>query len=213
MTTVADVEFFFDPVCPLAWITSRWLEEVRRQRPFAVEWRFISLRIVNEKRDYDREFPPRYDEFHTMGLRLLRVAAALRDVEGPDVVGPYYAAVSGAIHVDRRRDEFLEPTAVRDVLGALGHDTKYADAAFDDAWDAVVRADGEVALGRTGSEVGTPIITFGPPDGPSLFGPVISRVPRGAEALALWDAVEGLARFNGFAEIKRAIRERPVAER
>lgn len=210
---MSDVEFFFDPVCPWAWITSRWIEEVRRQRPLDVEWRFIGLRLINETRDYDREFPPRYDEFHTMGLRLLRVAAALRDVEGPDVVGPYYSAVGGAIHVDRRRDDFLEPEAVLEVLAALGHNPKYAEAALDTAWDEVVRADGDEALSRTGKQLGTPIITFGPPDGPSFFGPVISRVPRGVEAVELWETMEGLARFPGFAEIKRAIREKPLVER
>ncbi len=210
---MTDIEFFFDPVCPLAWITSRWLEEVRRQRPIDVEWRFISLRILNEKRDYDKEFPPRYDEFHTMGLRLLRVAAALRDTEGPDVVGPYYAAVSGAIHVDRRRDDFLEPGGVAGVLAELGHKPGYADARLDTSWDQVVRAEGDVGLSRTGGNLGTPFITFGPPDGPSLFGPVIGRVPRGAEALELWDAVEVLARFGGFYEIKRSIREKLVQER
>ena len=210
---MADIEFFFDPVCPWAWITSRWVEEVRRQRPLEVDWRFIALRIVNEKRNYERDFPPRYDDFHTMGLRLLRVAAALRDAEGPEVIGPYYEAVGGGIHVDRRRDEFLEADAVIAVLKGLGHDRKYADARLDDSWDAIVRADGDEGLGRTGGHVGTPIITFGAPDGPSFFGPVISRVPRGAEAVELWATVEALAKFPGFSELKRAIREKPVIER
>ncbi|GAC1309058.1 MAG: DsbA family protein [Acidimicrobiales bacterium] len=210
---MADVEFFFDPICPWAWITSRWVEEVQRQQPVDVEWRFIGLRILNEHRDYDRDFPDRYLEFHTMGLRLLRVAAALRAEKGPEVVGPYYDAVGAGIHVDRRREEFVDGSAVPGVLKELGHQESFADAAYDTDWDRVVRADGDEALRRTGKDVGTPILTFGAPDGPSFFGPVISRVPRGQEAVDLWNSVQTLARFPGFAELKRALREPPQLER
>ncbi len=210
---MADVEFFFDPVCPWAWVTSRWVHEVQRQRRVDVDWRFIGLRIVNEQRDYDVEFPPGYLDLHTMGLRLLRVAAALREAHGPEAVGPYYSAVGGAIHVERRRDDFLDPQAVVPVLTELGYDPALGAAALDTDWDDVVRADGDAALARTGRDVGTPVITFGPPAGPSFFGPVISRVPRGAEALELWDSIERLAAFEGFAELKRAIREKPIIER
>jgi len=210
---MADVEFFFDPICPWAWITSRWVEEVCRQRPIDVSWRFIALRIINERRDYDREFPDRYLDFHTMGLRTLRVAAALRDAKGPQVVGPYYSAVGGAIHVDRRREELVDLSALPGVLTDLGHDAAFAEAAMEPSWDDIIRADGDDALARTGRDVGTPILTFAPPDGPSFFGPVISRVPRGAEAVELWDSVERLARFPGFAELKRSVRERPQPER
>jgi hypothetical protein len=204
---MADVEFFFDPVCPWAWITSRWVEEVRRARPLEVDWRFIGLRIINEHRDYDRAFPPSHLEVHTLGLRLLRVAAALRATEGPGAVGPYYTAVGGIRHVD---GGVPDPAA---VLAALGHDPALAEAAGETSWDDVIRADGEAALARTGRDVGTPVITIDPPDGPSFFGPVISRVPRGAAAVELWESVERLARFPGFAELKRAVRERPEPER
>ena len=204
---MADVEFFFDPICPWAWITSRWVEEVRRARPLEVDWRFIGLRIINEHRDYDRAFPPNYLELHTLGLRLLRVAAALRATVGPEAVGPYYTVVGGIRHVD---GGVPDPVA---VLAELGHDPALADAAGDTSWDDVIRADGDVALARTGRDVGTPIITIDPPDGPSFFGPVISRVPRGPAAVELWESVERLARFPGFAELKRAVRERPEPER
>jgi len=201
------VEFFFDPVCPWAWITSRWVEEVRRQRPLDVTWRFIGLRIINEHRDYDHDFPSFYLDLHTTGLRLLRVAAALREAAGPDAIGPYYSAVGGILHVDRGQ---VDPEA---VLSALGHDPALAAAASETSWDDIVRADGDDALARTGRDVGTPIITIDPPDGLSFFGPVISRVPRGPDAVELWESVERLARFPGFAELKRAVRERPEPER
>ncbi len=210
---MADVEFFFDPVCPWAWITSRWVEEVRRHRPIEVEWRFIALRMLNEHRDYDREFPEGYLDIHTLGLRLLRVAAAVRDAAGAPAVGPYYTEVGGLIHVDRRRPEMGSQEAVEAVLERLGLDPGLAAAGWDTSWDEPVRADTECALERTGRDVGTPIITWGPPDGPSFFGPVISRVPRGSEALELWDCVKQLASFPGMAELKRAIRERPIVER
>ena len=210
---MADVEFFFDPVCPWAWITSRWVEEVRSQRGLDIDWRFIGLRIINEHRDYDTEFA-RYLDGHTIGLRLLRVAAAIRAKVGRDAVGPFYAEVGGVIHVDRRRDDFLDPVeAVTPVLKSIGVDASLADAALEPAFDAQIRADGEEALARTGGNVGTPVITIGPPAGPSFFGPVISRIPRGGEAVELWESVERLARFPGFAELKRSIRERPVLER
>jgi 2-hydroxychromene-2-carboxylate isomerase len=200
---MARVEFFVDPICPWAWITSRWIEEVRRQRPLEVEWRFIGLRIINEHRDYDRDFPPNYLDLHTRGLRLLRVAAALRAEAGADAVGPFYAAVGGILHVDQG---VPDPAT---VLAGLGHDPSLAAAAEDTSWDDVVRADGDEALARTGRGVGTPIITIDPPDGPSIFGPVISTVPRGAAAVDLWESVERLVCFPGFAELKRAVRERP----
>jgi protein-disulfide isomerase-like protein with CxxC motif len=201
---MADVEFFFDPVCPWAWITSRWVEEVRRQRSLDVRWRFIGLRIINEHRDYDRDFRPGHLEIHTLGLRLLRVAAALPESS----VGDFYTAVGAAIHVDGNR-----AFAIDAVLTELGHDPALATKADDTSMDDVIRASGDEALARTGRDVGTPIITIAPPDGPSFFGPVISRVPRGAEALALWDSLVMLGRFPGFAELKRSLRETPVLER
>jgi 2-hydroxychromene-2-carboxylate isomerase len=206
---MADVEFFFDPLCPWAWITSRWVVEVQRQRQVDVDWRFIALRFVNE----ERELPAQYVAGQEMGLRLLRVAAAVRDAAGPAAVGAYYSEVGAGIHVEGNRESFMDGSAVAPALEAIGVDSALAAAAQDEGWDKAVRADTEDALGRVGRDVGTPIITFGAPDGPSFFGPVISRVPRGAEAVELWDSVERLARFPGFAELKRSLRERPQVER
>jgi len=209
---VADAEFFFDPVCPWAWLTSRWVTEVAEQRHYEIEWRSICLRMVNEQRDYEREFPQGYTRGHTIGQELLRVAAALGEAEGPAAVGRYYTAIGTALHRDRRRDELQPEGSVPGFLASLDLDLPagMADAAHDDRWDDLLRASTDEALARTGKDVGTPIITFAPPDGPSFFGPVISRIPRGREAVELWDAVERVARFPGFAELKRSIRERPV---
>jgi 2-hydroxychromene-2-carboxylate isomerase len=208
---MADVDFFWDPVCPWAWLTSRWVLEVARQRELDVDWRFIALRIVNEERDYEKAFRPGYERGHMRGLELLRVAAAAREAHGPSALAELYTAFGTAIHVEGRAEDFDDPSgaAVADALKQAGLPVELAAAATDASWDAAVRADTEVALARAGKDVGTPIITFGPPDGPSFFGPVISRVPLAEEATRLWDAVELIARQPGFAELKRSLRERP----
>ncbi len=208
-----DIEFFWDPVCPFAWITSRWVVEVAAQSDFRVDWRFISLRLVNKHKDYATEFPPEYEFGHTAGLRMLRVAAAIRDELGREPLGALVTAY-GESYWDRpkgsgMRDRLSTHDHVVEVLEAAGLPTRFAASLDDTAWDELLDAESELALSRTGRDVGTPIITFRPPDGVSFFGPVISRVPDPDEALPLWDAVTTLANFPGFAEMKRSLRERP----
>jgi len=205
---MADAEFFFDPVCPWAWITSRWVTEVAEQRHLDVDWRFICLRFVNEHRDYEKEFRPGYEDGHNLGKRLLRAAAAQKERD-PGRVAAIYTLFGSRLHVEGRRSDLMDPDGLRTTLTEEGFDDDLADAAYDEKWDEPVRADTEDALGRVGRDVGTPIITFGSPDGPSFFGPVISRIPRGQEAVDLWEAVERIARFPGFSELKRSLRERP----
>ncbi len=208
-----DIEFFWDPVCPFAWITSRWVEKVAAQREFAVDWRFISLRLLNKDKDYATEFPPEYEFGHTAGLRMLRVAAAIRDELGRDALGPLVTA-SGESYWDRpkgsgMRTRLSTPEHAVEVLEAAGLPTRFAESLDDTSWDELLDAESELALSRTGRDVGTPIVTFQPPDGLSFFGPVISRVPSDDEAVELWDAVTTLAKFPGFAELKRSMREVP----
>lgn len=207
-----DVEFFFDPVCPFAWITSRWVVEVAAQRDLDVRWRFISLRILNEAKDYATDFPAGYVAGHTSGLKLLRVAAAARDAEGDGRVAELYTQFGGDYHVRRRTRELVDhwEAGFPEYLRSVGLGDDLVAAANDERWDEVIRAETEEALSRTGRDVGTPIITFvrdGVPS--SFFGPVISQVPRGEEAVRLWDAVWEVANFPGFAELKRSLRERP----
>lgn len=208
-----DIEFFWDPVCPFAWITSRWVMKVAAQTGYRVDWRFISLRLVNKHKDYDTDFPPEYEFGHTAGLRMLRVAAAVRDQLGREPLGELVTAY-GHSYWDlpkgsgmRRRLSTTDH--VTDVLTAAQLPARFADALDDTSWDELLDAESELALSRTGRDVGTPIITFHPPDGVSFFGPVISRVPSDDEAVPLWDAVTRLATFPGFAEIKRSLREIP----
>ncbi|MEP7024270.1 MAG: DsbA family protein [Actinomycetota bacterium] len=211
----ADIHFYFDPVCPFAWITSKWVRMVQAQRDYTVDWRFISLRIINAAVDYDSHFPPGYDAGHTAGLRLLRVAAQTRRDHGGEAVGQLYAALGAAIFDTaggpgaagdghRGTRVFVEP-----VLAAAGLPAGLAGALEDASFDPEIQQESDEALALTGKDVGTPIIWFQPPEGVAFFGPVISRTPSEAEAVPLWDNVVGLASFPGFAELKRSLRERP----
>jgi 2-hydroxychromene-2-carboxylate isomerase len=206
---MADVEFFWDPVCPWAWITSQWVREVQKQRDLDVDWRFICLRLLNEgKIDYASN--ERYEKGHGLGLRLLRVANATREAGHRDRLGELYERFGTRIHVDRERDDLFEEAGVAAILTEMGLDPALAAAADDASHDATLEAEKEEALSRTGPDVGTPIITFRAGEGgPSFFGPVISRIPRGDDAVRLWDAVTQLAEWPGFAELKRSVRERP----
>jgi hypothetical protein len=211
----ADIHFYFDPVCPFAWMTSKWVRIVQAQRDYTVDWRFISLRMVNSSVDYDRQFPRGYEAGHTAGLRLLRVAARTRAEHGRAAVGRLYEAI-GARVFDTAADSeqaddgyrgtrvFAEP-----ILAGAGLPAELADALDDTSYDAEIQCETDEALALTGKDVGTPIIQFQPPGGVAFFGPVISRLPSEAEAVPLWDNVVGLAGFPGFAELKRSLRERP----
>jgi 2-hydroxychromene-2-carboxylate isomerase len=213
----ADLHFYFDPICPFCWLTSKWVRMVGERRGLTVDWRFISLRLVNAAVDYDAQFPPEYEAGHTAGLRLLRVAARTRSEHGPEAVDALYAelgrrifdtppAEGGVVEPEEVRGT---PAFVEPVLAAVGLPTELARALDDASWDAQIQAETDEALALTGKDVGTPILHFGPPDGVAFFGPVISRLPDEESALELWDHVIGLASFPGFAELKRSLRELP----
>jgi 2-hydroxychromene-2-carboxylate isomerase len=217
---VADLHFYFDPTCPFAWMTSKWVRQVQARRDYTVDWRFISLRLINAAVDYDAHFPPEYEAGHTAGLRLLRVAARSRAEHGREAMGPLYASFGAHIF-----DTPVDPadrgsaTQVRErrgtrafaelVLADAGLPLELATAVDDESWDAELRGETDEALALTGRDVGTPIIHVEPPRGVAFFGPVISRLPSEDSAVELWDHVVGLARFPGFAELKRSLRERP----
>ncbi|MEO3936421.1 hypothetical protein V3N99_06640 [Dermatophilaceae bacterium Soc4.6] len=211
-----DLRFYFDPVCPFAWMTSRWVRMVAQQRDYRVDWRFISLRLLNAHLDYATHFPQGYDDGHSAGLRLLRVAARIRAEHGREQMGPFYEAVGARVFDDpaaaddathggyRGTPAFLEP-----ILLELGLPTGLGAALDDPSWDEEIQAETDEALTLTGRDVGTPILHVDPPGGVAFFGPVISRLPSPEQAVPLWDNVLGLARFPGFAELKRSLREQP----
>ena len=216
MTAPAELRFWFDPVCPFAWLTSRWVRSVARQREYAVEWRLISLRLLNAEVDYATHFPPGYEEQHTAGLRLLRVVHRARSEHGAGVVGPLYAALGERLFETAPGEGtggdarlLAAHGSVTSALAEVGLPEALVAALEDDSLDAALRAETEEALALTGRDVGTPIIQVDPPGGTAFFGPVISRVPSEEDAVRLWDYVVGLAGFGGFAELKRSLREQP----
>jgi 2-hydroxychromene-2-carboxylate isomerase len=212
--TGADLHFWFDPVCPFAWMTSWWVRLVAAQRTYDVEWRPISLRLLNGHIDYDSHFPPEYERGHTAGLRLLRVVARTRAERGPAAVGPLYEALGQRVFMGEQPtssvpDRLDRGELLPDALAEAGLPAGLAEALEDASWDAELQAETDAALALTGKDVGTPILHFQPPEGVAFFGPVISRLPDEADAVRLWDHVVGLASFPGFAELKRSLRELP----
>lgn len=211
---MADLDFFFDPVCPWAWITSRWVTEVQSLRNYDVSWKFISLKFLNEdKMDYS-SMPAGYADVHASGTKALRVAAMARAKAGNEAVGKVYTALGTSMHNREERELFVaNPQAhIATLLGEVGLPTEWSEAVDDESFDRLIRDETELALKRTGKDVGTPILTFAPAGlkEASFFGPVISTIPRGDEAVKLWDAIETLATASGMAELKRSIRSKPI---
>ena len=137
-----DIEFFWDPICPFAWITSRWVEKVAAQTDYAVDWRFISLRLLNRDKDYATDFPSGYEQGHTAGLRMLRVAAAVREDLGRDPLGALVTAY-GESYWDKpkgsgMRDHLSTTEHATEVLSAAGLPTSYVDALDDTSWDQML---------------------------------------------------------------------------
>ena len=209
---MADLQFYFDPVCPWAYITSRWVTEVRAQRGYDVSWKFFSLFMINDERGYG-EGNKAWRDAHFSGLQALRVASAARAAAGNDAVDAVYTALGKAIHVDKRRPEQSGgmQNLLRSVLGDAGLNADWAASADDELHDEVIRHETKFALESTGKDVGTPILIFNPgtAEQASFFGPVISKIPRGADATRLWDAVYTLATTSGMAELKRSLRAAP----
>jgi 2-hydroxychromene-2-carboxylate isomerase len=206
----ADLEFYFDPVCPWAWITSRWVTNVQQLRNYEVSWRFISLKMINAERGYAGNSA--YELIHNAGLAGLRVASAARAQGGNASVAALYTALGNASHVDGRREELVKDPHkfLLAVVSDAGLSAEIASAFEDSTHDEVIRYETEAALSRTGKDVGTPILTFNPKaaNEASLFGPVISKAPKGDDAVKLWDAVQTIAE-SGVAEIKRSLRAAP----
>lgn len=185
---------------------------MQQQRSYDVDWRFISLWILNEENTQEW-YTPAYRAGHYLGHKGLRIADQIRLTDAdPSAVGRWYTVLGEALHRDARRDEARadHEAFLAAVLAEAGFDASLIEHANDDSHDEWLRADTELCLGRTGRDVGTPILTFRPGtdrEG-SFFGPVISKAPTGTEAIELWDAVEKLA-TSGVAELKRSNRAAP----
>lgn len=216
VTAHADLHFYFDPVCPFAWMTSTWVRQVMARRRYTVDWRFISLRLVNARIDYATHFPPEYEFTHTAGLRMLRVAARVRAELGRDAVdalqrsiGEHVFEIPPWFSEAQRQATLGHRHHMTEVLARAELPMEFAGALDDESWDQELLRETNEALSLTGKDVGTPILHVDPPDGAAFFGPVISRRASDAEAVELWDHVLALARHPGFSELKRSLRERP----
>jgi hypothetical protein len=195
-TTAA--QLWFDPTCPWAWVTSRWLLEVEKVRPVVARFRVMSLSVLNEERD----LPEAYLRRMALAWGPVRVCAAAAERYGDDVLRDLYTALGTRIHLGK---EALEPAMYAAALSDAGLDPELAEAAGSDRVDEAVRASHILGLKPVGKEVGTPTIHTTGPDGEpvAFFGPVISRAPQGEDAGRLWDAVLVLAAMPDFYEFKR----------
>lgn len=216
---VTTVDFYFDPACPWAWITSRWLLEVAKTHELAVCFHLMSLALVNEDREVSEEHrndstPAEFQDFMTRSLRAVRICAAATRRHGPDVLGALYTAIGCRIHVNDVIDFESWRTevpprleeAVQGALHELGLELSLAAAADSDEFDDALRASGHAGADADARDVGTPAIHI---DGAVIFGPVLSRIPRGEEAEQLFDAVARLARHPHFFELSRRRTELP----
>ncbi len=205
-TDPGEVEFWVDPVCPWCWVTARWMvDEVIPARGLTVRWQPISLLFKNQPEPSSAYFAP-----VAATHRMLRVMEAARAGGNEGEAFAVYWHLGTRIHHDRILDA-NEPIDIAAELKLAGLDPGYADAAEDEAWDAVITERMQRGLDLVGSDVGTPIIAFNDPDGVrrGVFGPVITRVPDRIRSLALWDAVVALGGIDGFWELKRTRTERP----
>ena len=208
MGNMAAVEMWFDPKCPWAWITSRWLLEVERVRDVRIRFHVMSLSVLNEGRD---ELPERYKQSMAQGWGPVRVAIAAEQKYGNEVLRDLYTALGTRAHL--RKEELDRETLVA-ALTELGLDPALADAADSTGYDEALRASHDAGMAPVGLDVGTPVIHTPGPEGGTIafFGPVVTPAPKGEAAGRLWDGVMLVAGTPGFYEIKRTRDARPSFE-
>jgi 2-hydroxychromene-2-carboxylate isomerase len=194
------VDFWFDPSCPWAWMTSRWVDEVAAHRDLEVTWHIMSLAVLNED---NHDLPEEYKAFFPRALRYTRLVAAAQERHGQEVVKPLYDALGTRIHPGASLDpDEVIPAALAEV----GLPADLAAFSLSDEYDDAMRASHFDGIGRVGQDVGTPVIAV---NGTAFFGPVISPAPTGEIALTLWDGIVAAASYDGFFELKRSRTREP----
>lgn len=202
MTQTKDtVDFWFDPSCPWAWMTSRWMLEVEEIRPVETNFHVMSLSVLNKGRD---DLSDDYKEFLAGGWGPVRVCIAAEQAHGPEVLRDLYTALGTKHHVEGRE---FDQALYEEALAAAGLPLALAQAAESTEFDEAVSASHQVGIDLVGQEVGTPVISV---NGVAIFGPVVTPAPKGEAAGKLWDGVLLVAGTDGFFELKRSRTSEPI---
>ena len=187
-------DFWFDPKCPFAWLTSRWILEVEKVREIEVRWHVMSLAYLNQDKDISDD----YREALADAWGPVRVLVAAEQAHGNEVLGPLYTAMGTRIHLEKQP---ADRQLIEESLAEAGLPLELADAMDDPSWDEAVARSHHEGMDQVGDEVGTPTIAI---NGTAFFGPVITRTPRGEEAGRLWDGCVQVASYPLFFELKRS---------
>ncbi|MEZ0578553.1 disulfide bond formation protein DsbA [Nocardioides sp. MH1] len=193
-------DFWFDPLCPFAWITSRWMLEVEKVRDIDVDWHVMSLAYLNQ----DRDIPDSYRTMLAPAWGPVRVLVAAEERHGNEVLLPLYTAMGNRIHLGGRKlheEPDAGRTLVVEALAEAGLDADLIDAFGDESYDHAVAKSHHEGMDQVGDDVGTPTISI---NGSAFFGPVLSKIPRGDDAGRLWDGAVAVAAFPYFYELKRS---------
>ena len=192
-------DFWFDPLCPWAWMTSRWMMEVEKIREVDVRWHVMSLAVLNE----GRELPENYRALMDKAWGPVRVVVAAQQLHGDKVVKPLYDAMGTRIHPGGNKDFAQVITEALDEVGLPADLARFAES---DEYDEQLRASHAEGINLVGEDVGTPVVAF---DGTAFFGPVVTPAPKGEAAGRLWDGCVLVASTPGFFELKRTRTQGP----
>ncbi|MGA8255671.1 MAG: DsbA family protein [Nocardioides sp.] len=191
---MTNADFWFDPMCPFAWISSRWILEVEQVRDIEVTWHVMSLAYLNQ----DKDIPDSYREMLKPAWGPVRVCIAAQHKHGSEVLLPLYNALGARIHLEQQD---VTRELISAALAEAGLEPELVEAMDDTSLDDAVATSHHEGMDQVGDDVGTPTISF---EGSAFFGPVLSKIPRGEEAGSLWDGCVLVSRFPYFYELKRS---------